>query len=62
MLARLRPTDCRGLVVWVLQANERGRCFYERQGCLLDINARKLWRPQTEALVEVRYSMPLWGN
>lgn len=54
--ALLRPTDFGRLVLWVLEANRRGRCFYERQGCLLDVRARKVWRPQTEALVEVRYS------
>jgi GNAT superfamily N-acetyltransferase len=59
MLALLRPTDFGRVVLWVLEANQRGRCFYERQGCLLDVNSRKLWRPQTEALVEVRYSRSL---
>jgi GNAT superfamily N-acetyltransferase len=47
------------LVIWVLEGNRRGRHFYERQGCLIDAGARKLWRPETEALVEVRYSRPL---
>jgi GNAT superfamily N-acetyltransferase len=59
MLALLRPTDFGKLVLWVLEGNQRGRYFYERQGCLLDIACRKVWRPQTEALVEVRYSVSL---
>ena len=59
MRSLLRTTDFSTLVVWVLEANQRGRSFYERQGCQLDAHARKLWRPQTEALVEVRYSIPV---
>jgi hypothetical protein len=62
MRSLLRPTDFSRLVLWVLEANQRGRFFYERQGCVLDVNARKLWRPHTEALVEVRYSIPLEGD
>ena len=62
MRSLLRPTDSSRLVLWVLESNQRGRAFYERQGCQLDVNARKLWRPQTEALVEVRYSIPIEGN
>jgi hypothetical protein len=59
MHSLLRPTDFSRLVLWVLEGNQRGRYFYERQGCLLDANARKLWRPHTEALAEVRYSIAL---
>jgi hypothetical protein len=62
MRSLLGSTDFSRLVLWVLESNQRGRSFYERQGCLLDVNARKLWRPQTEALVEVRYSIPLEGD
>jgi ribosomal protein S18 acetylase RimI-like enzyme len=59
MRSLLRLTDFSTLVLWVLESNQRGRHFYERQGCLLDVNAKKVWRPQTESLVEVRYSIPL---
>lgn len=59
MHSLLRPTAFSRLVVWVLEGNQRGRYFYERQGCILDVNARKVWRPHTEALTEVRYSIPL---
>ena len=55
----LRPTDFATLSLWVLEGNQRGRRFYERQNCVLDRNATKLWRPETEALVEVRYSRRL---
>lgn len=59
MQSLLCSRDFDTLVLWVLEGNQRGRHFYERQGCVLDANARKLWRPETEALVEVRYSMAL---
>jgi ribosomal protein S18 acetylase RimI-like enzyme len=55
----LLPTDFSNVVLWVLEGNLRGRDFYERQGCRLDPMARKLWRPEAEALVEIRYARPL---
>ena len=56
-LSLLQPTHFVNCVLWVLEGNRRARAFCERQRCMLDPSARKLWRPKTEALVEVRYSI-----
>jgi GNAT superfamily N-acetyltransferase len=59
MERRLRPSEFETLGLWVFVGNQRGRRFYERQGCTVDENARRVWRPESDALVEVRYCKSL---
>ncbi|HEX2189538.1 MAG TPA: GNAT family N-acetyltransferase [Longimicrobiaceae bacterium] len=47
------------VTLWVLEANARGRDFYERVGFQLDEGAVKVLEREGAELPEVRYRMPL---
>lgn len=45
--------------VWVLEANDRARRFYESMGCVVDADASKGFEQYGELVPEVRYSLTL---
>lgn len=47
------------MIVWVLEANERGRRFYERMGMTLEEDAETFFESDGRRFREVRYRMPL---
>lgn len=56
---RLTQEGFRSVDVWVLEANERARRFYESVGCLLDKGAGKMFEGDGFSVPEVRYSLAL---
>ncbi len=56
---RLKGDGHRSADVWVLEANEPARRFYDAVGCVHDVTASKMFEWRDHALPEARYSLPL---
>lgn len=56
---RLKNEKYRSLDVWVLEANERVRRFYEAVGCVLDADTTKMFEGNGYSVPEVGYSLTL---
>lgn len=51
----LSEQGCRGVTLWVLEANERARCFYKRLGFAMEPGTRRLFERDGATAPLIRY-------
>lgn len=59
---RLASSEFERVTLWVLEANDRGRKFYESVGCTAELDEVKVVEREGTRLPEVRYARAIRGN